>query len=124
MEYKICIDIPTIRLQNARQCINVTTKELDPAMRNCEKNSINSTTVLFCLGFLLGFSCVAALLSCIRHEMNCDAGHRFFRNYVKKQSFSFSELYPPLISYWDADKEKSTVLEVQATVVEVPTNMP
>ncbi|XP_026568930.1 leucine-rich repeat neuronal protein 3 [Pseudonaja textilis] len=123
MEYKICIDIPIIWLHNARECINVTTKELDLAMRNCEKSSSKSPTILFCLAFLLGFFCVAAFLSCICHEMNCDAGHRFFRNYVKKQSFSFSELYPLLISSWDADKEKSATLEVQVTVVEVPINM-
>ncbi|XP_042323924.1 leucine-rich repeat neuronal protein 3 [Sceloporus undulatus] len=120
-EYKICMDIPTVQLQDAKQCINVTTKELDPAVTNYEK--INITTFLACLGILLGFLCVLSLFSCIFHEMNCDAGHSYFRQYLKKQPFSFSELYPPLISLWDTGKEKSTALEVQATVIGVPPNM-
>ncbi|CAI5785436.1 leucine-rich repeat neuronal protein 3 [Podarcis lilfordi] len=120
-EYTICMDIPTVQLQNARQCVNIATKGLDPTMANYEKNNI--TTLFVCLATLLGFFCVVSLFSCISHEMNCDAGHSYFRNYLKKQSFSFSELYPPLISLWDTNKEKSTALEVQATVIGVPANM-
>nr|XP_020661132.1 leucine-rich repeat neuronal protein 3 [Pogona vitticeps]XP_020661133.1 leucine-rich repeat neuronal protein 3 [Pogona vitticeps] len=119
-EYKVCMDIPTVQLQNARQCINVTTNGLDPAMTNYEKT--NTTTLLACFGALLGFFCVMSLFSCIFHEMNCDAGHSYFRNYLKKQTFSFGELYPPLISLWDTDREKSTALEIQATVIGVPPN--
>ncbi|XP_053108270.1 leucine-rich repeat neuronal protein 3 [Hemicordylus capensis] len=120
-EYTICIDIPTVQMQNSRQCINVTTKGLDPAKTNYEKSNI--ITFLACFGVLLGFICVVYLFSCISREMNCDAGHSYLRNYLKKQSFSFSELYPPLISLWDTDKEKSTALEVQATVIGVPAKM-
>ncbi|XP_003221250.1 leucine-rich repeat neuronal protein 3 [Anolis carolinensis] len=120
-EYKICMDIPTVQLQDARQCINVTTIGLDPEVTNYEK--INITVFLACLGTLLVFFCVLSLFSCISHEMNCDAGHSYFRHYLKKQPFSFSELYPPLINLWDTGKEKSTALEVQATVIGVPPNM-
>ncbi|XP_054845388.1 leucine-rich repeat neuronal protein 3 [Eublepharis macularius] len=120
-EYTICMDIPTVQLRNARQCINVTTKGLDLAMTNYKKRNI--ITFLACLGALLGFICVVSLFSCISREMNCDAGHSYLRNYLKKQSFSFIELYPPLISLWDTDKEKSTSLEVKATVIGVPANM-
>lgn len=120
-EYTICMDIPTVQLRNAKQCINVTTKGLDPPMTNYEKRNI--ITFLACLGALLGLICVVSLFSCISREMNCDGGHSYVRNYLKKQSFSFSELYPPLISLWDPGKEKSTALEVKATVIGVPANM-
>ncbi|XP_066490017.1 leucine-rich repeat neuronal protein 3 [Tiliqua scincoides] len=120
-EYTICMDIPTVQLENARQCINVTTKVLDPAMTNYEK--CNIIMFLACLGALLGFIWVVYLFSCISHEMNCDAGHTYLRNYLKKQSFSFSELYPPLINLWDTGRNKSTALEVKATVIGVPANV-
>ncbi|CAM4476823.1 leucine-rich repeat neuronal protein 3 [Caretta caretta] len=120
-EYEICIDIPTIYQQNKKQCVNVTTKGLDLAVKDYEKTNI--TGFLACLGVLLGVICVVYLYSCISQEINCDAGHSYLRNYLKKQSFSLNELYPPLISLWDTGKDKSTALEVKATVIGVPTNM-
>lgn len=120
-EYTICMDIPTVQLQNARQCINVTTKRLDPAMANYEKSNI--IAFLACLGALLGSVCVVYLFSCISHEINCDAGPNYLRNYLKKQSFSFNELYPPLISLWDTGKEKSTASDIKGTVIGVQANM-
>ncbi|XP_029766742.1 leucine-rich repeat neuronal protein 3 [Terrapene carolina triunguis] len=120
-EYEICIDIPTIYQQNKKQCVNVTTKGLDLAVKDYEKTNI--IEFLACLGVLLGVICVIYLYSCISQEINCDAGHSYLRNYLKKQSFSLNELYPPLISLWDTGKEKSTSLEVKATVIGVPTNM-
>ncbi|KFZ68289.1 Leucine-rich repeat neuronal protein 3 [Podiceps cristatus] len=120
-EYKICIDIPTIYSQNKKQCVNVTTKGLDLAMKGYEKNNIIG--FLACLGALLGTISVIYLYSCISREMNYDAGHSYLKNNLKKQSFSLNELYPPLISLWDMGKEKSTAMEVKATVIGVPTNM-
>ncbi|KAH1185481.1 leucine-rich repeat neuronal protein 3 [Mauremys mutica] len=120
-EYEICIEIPTIYQQNKKQCVNVTTKGLDLAVKNYEKTNI--IEFLACLGVLLGVICVVYLYSCISQEINCGAGHGYLRNYLKKQSFSLNELYPPLISLWDTGKEKSTSLEVKATVIGVPTNM-
>ncbi|KAG6930982.1 leucine rich repeat neuronal 3 [Chelydra serpentina] len=120
-EYEICIDIPTIYQQNKKQCVNVTTKRLDLAVKDYEKNNI--TGFLAGLGLLLGVICVVYLYSCISQEINCDAGHSYLRDYLKKQSFSLNELYPPLISLWDTGKEKSTALEVKATVIGVPTNI-
>ncbi|NXY43429.1 LRRN3 protein, partial [Ceuthmochares aereus] len=119
-EYKICIDIPTLHSQNKKQCVNVTTKGLDLAMKGYEKNNIIG--FLACLGALLGIISVIYLYTCISREMNCDAGHGYLKNYLKKQSFSLNELYPPLISLWDMGKEKSTAMEVKATVIGVPTN--
>ncbi|KFP32533.1 Leucine-rich repeat neuronal protein 3 [Colius striatus] len=116
-EYKICIDIPTIHSQNKKQCINVTTKGLDLAVKDYEKNNIIG--FLACLGALLGIISVIYLYSCTSREMNYDVGH----SYLEKQSFSLSEFYPPLISLWDVGKEKSTAMEVKATVIGVPTNM-
>ncbi|XP_032638811.1 leucine-rich repeat neuronal protein 3 [Chelonoidis abingdonii] len=120
-EYEICIDIPTIYQQNKKQCVNVTTKGFDLAVKNYEKTNI--IEFLACLGVLLGVICVVYLYSCISQEINCSAGHSYLRNYLKKQSFSLNELYPPLISLWDTGKEKSTSLEVKATVIGVPMNM-
>uniref|UniRef100_A0A8D0GNJ4 Leucine rich repeat neuronal 3 n=1 Tax=Sphenodon punctatus TaxID=8508 RepID=A0A8D0GNJ4_SPHPU len=120
-EYKICIDIPTTQQQHKRQCVNVTTKGLDFAVKDYERSSV--IAFLACLGALLGFICVVYLFSCISQGVSCDTGHSYLRNYLKKQSFSFNELYPPLISLWDTGKEKSTALEVKATIVGVPTNM-
>uniref|UniRef100_A0A8C8RTU4 Leucine rich repeat neuronal 3 n=1 Tax=Pelusios castaneus TaxID=367368 RepID=A0A8C8RTU4_9SAUR len=120
-EYKICIDIPTIYQRNKKQCVNVTTKGLDRAVKDYEKT--NMIGFLVGLGVLLGVICVVYLYSCISEEINCDAGHSYLRNYLKKQSFSLNELYPPLISLWDSGKEKSTALEVKATVIGLPTNM-
>nr|XP_009941731.1 PREDICTED: LOW QUALITY PROTEIN: leucine-rich repeat neuronal protein 3 [Opisthocomus hoazin] len=120
-EYKICIDIPTIYSQNKKQCVNVTTKGLDLAVKAYEKNNIIG--LLACLGALLGIISVVYLYSCISREMNYDAGHNYLKNYLKKQSFSVNEFYPPLIGLWDMGKEKSTVMEVKGTVIGVPTNM-
>ncbi|XP_006122570.1 leucine-rich repeat neuronal protein 3 [Pelodiscus sinensis] len=120
-EYKICIDVPTIYQHNKKQCVNVTTKGLDLAVKDYEK--INIIGFLACLGVLFGVICVVYLYSCISQEINCDAGHSYLRNYLKKQSFSLNDLYPPLISLWDTGKEKSTALDVKATVIGVPTNM-
>ncbi|XP_001232594.2 leucine-rich repeat neuronal protein 3 [Gallus gallus] len=120
-EYKICIDIPTIYPQNKKQCVNVTTKGLDRAVKGYEKNSIIG--FLACLGALLGIISVVYLYSCISREMNYDVRHSYLKNYLKKQSISLNELYPPLISLWDMGKEKSTAVEVKSTLIGVPTNM-
>ncbi|NXX48575.1 LRRN3 protein, partial [Tricholaema leucomelas] len=121
-EYKICLDISTIYSQNKKQCVNVTTKGLDLAVKGYEKS--NMTGFLACIGALLGIISVIYLYSCISREVRYDAGHSYLQNHLKKQSFSLSELYPPLISLWDMGKEKSTTMEVKATVIGVPTNMP
>lgn len=120
-EYKICIDIPTIYAQNKKQCVNITTKGLDLAVKGYEKNNIIG--FLACLGALLGIISVIYLYSCISREMYYDVGHSYLKNYLKKQSFSLNEFYPPLISIWDMGKEKSTAMEVKATVIGVPTNV-
>ncbi|XP_062465539.1 leucine-rich repeat neuronal protein 3 [Pezoporus occidentalis] len=120
-EYKICIDIPTIYSQNKKQCVNVTTKGLDLAVKGYEKNNIIG--FFACLGALLGIISVTYLYSCISRGMNYGVGHSYLKNYLKKQSFSLNELYPPLISLWDMGKDKSTAMEVKATVIGVPTNM-
>ncbi|XP_057259679.1 leucine-rich repeat neuronal protein 3 [Pezoporus wallicus] len=120
-EYKICIDIPTIYSQNKKQCVNVTTKGLDLAVKGYEKNNIIG--FFACLGALLGIISVTYLYSCISRGMNYGVGHSYLTNYLKKQSFSLNELYPPLISLWDMGKDKSTAMEVKATVIGVPTNM-
>ncbi|KAK2537055.1 Lrrn3 [Columba guinea] len=120
-EYKICIDIPTIYSQNKKQCVNVTTKGLDLAVKGYEKNNIIG--FLACLGALLGIISVIYLYSCISREMHYDVGHSHLNNYLKKQSFSLNELYPPLISLWDMGKQKSTAMEVKATIIGVPTNV-
>ncbi|NXD72835.1 LRRN3 protein, partial [Eolophus roseicapillus] len=120
-EYKICIDIPTIYSQSKKQCVNVTTKGLDSAVKGYEKNNIIG--FFACLGALLGIISVIYLYSCISRETNYDVGPSYLKNYLKKQSFSLNELYPPLISIWDMGKEKSTAMEVKATVIGVPTNM-
>ncbi|NWS50773.1 LRRN3 protein, partial [Probosciger aterrimus] len=120
-EYKICIDIPTIYSQSKKQCVNVTTKGLDSAVKGYEKNNIIG--FFACLGALLGIISVIYLYSCISRETNYDVGHSYLKNYLKKQSFSLNELYPPLISIWDMGKEKSTAMEVKATVIGMPTNM-
>ncbi|KFP84984.1 Leucine-rich repeat neuronal protein 3, partial [Acanthisitta chloris] len=120
-EYKICIDIPTIYSQSKKQCVNVTTKGLDLEAKGYEKNNIIG--FLACLGALLGMTSVIYLYSCISQDMNYGIGHSYLKNYLKKQSFSLNELYPPLITLWDIGKEKSTAMEVKATVIGVPTNM-
>ena len=120
-EYKICIDIPTIYQKSRKQCVNVTTKGLDPDQKEYEKN--NTTTFMVCLGGSLGIIGVICLFSFLSQEVNCDGGHNYVRNYLQKPTFAFSELYPPLINLWETDKEKGTALEVKATVIGVPTNM-
>lgn len=119
-EYNICIDIPTIYQKTRKQCVNVTTKGLDPDGKDDEKS--NTTTLMACLGGLLGISGVICLLSCLPQHMSGHGGHRYVRNYLQKPSFAFSELYPPLIDLWDAGREKGSALEVKATVIGVPTN--
>ncbi|NXI57543.1 LRRN3 protein, partial [Chloroceryle aenea] len=120
-EYKICIDIPTIYSQNKKQCVNVTTKGLDLSVKGYEKNNVIG--FLACLGVLLGIMSVIYLYRCISREIYYDIGQNYLKNYLKKQSFSLNELYPPLISLWDMGKEKSTAMEVKATVISVPTNV-
>lgn len=112
---------PVNMKQNRKQCVNVTTKGLDLEVKGYEKNNIIG--FLACLGALLGIISVIYLYSCISQDMNYGIGHSYLRNYLKKQSFSLNELYPPLITLWDMGKEKSTAMEVKATVIGVPTNM-
>ncbi|XP_003469916.1 leucine-rich repeat neuronal protein 3 [Cavia porcellus] len=120
-EYKICIDIPTIYQKIRTQCVNITTKASDLDRKEYEKG--NTTILMACLGGLLGIIGVMCLFTCLSQEMNCDGGHSYMRNYLHKPTFAFSELYPPLINLWEAGNEKSTSLEVKATVIGVPTNM-
>jgi hypothetical protein len=120
-EYKICIDIPTIYQKNRKQCVNVTTKSLDSDQKEYEKSS--TITFMACLGGLLGIIGVMCIFSCLCQEMNCDGENSYVRNYLHKPTLAFSEFYPPLINLWEAGKEKSTPVEVKATVIGVPTNM-
>ncbi|KAJ1063349.1 hypothetical protein K5549_017720, partial [Capra hircus] len=119
-EYKICIDIPTIYQKSRKQCVNVTTKGLDPDQKKYDKN--NTTTFMACLGGSLGIIGVICLFSFLSQEVNCDGGHNYVRNYLQKPTFAFSELYPPLINLWDTGKEKGAALEVKATVIELSCN--
>ncbi|KAM7120781.1 leucine-rich repeat neuronal protein 3 [Molossus nigricans] len=120
-EYHICIDIPTIYQKHRKQCVDVTTKGLDPSQKEYGKG--NTSTFMACLGGFLGIIAVLCLFSCLSHKMNGDVGHGYVSNYVQKPAFTFGELYPPLINLWEAGKENSTALEMKATVIGVPTNI-
>ncbi|XP_066096060.1 leucine-rich repeat neuronal protein 3 [Saccopteryx bilineata] len=119
-EYHICIDVPTLSQRNRKQCINVTTKGMDPDQEEHEKRS--TAVLVACLGGFLGIIGVLCLFSCLSQKLNGDARHSYAGSYLPKPTFTLSELYPPLITLWEAGKEKSTTLEVKATVIGVPTN--
>ncbi|KAM5303603.1 leucine-rich repeat neuronal protein 3 [Glossophaga mutica] len=120
-EYSICIDVPTIYQKHRKQCVNVTTKGLEPDQKEYEKNDI--TTFIVCLAGLLGIIGMTGLCSWLSNKMNCDTGQNYMRSYLQKPAVTFGELYPPLIDLWEAGKEKSTALEVKATVIGVPTDV-
>ncbi|XP_024418921.2 leucine-rich repeat neuronal protein 3 [Desmodus rotundus] len=120
-EYNICIDVPTVYQKHRKQCVNVTTKGLDPDQKEYEKNNI--TTFIVCLAGFLGVIGMTGLCSWLSNKMNCDIGQNYMRSYLQKPTFTFSELYPPLIDLWETGKEKSTALEVKATVIGVPTDV-
>ncbi|XP_075413785.1 leucine-rich repeat neuronal protein 3 [Tenrec ecaudatus] len=120
-EYNVCIDIPTIYQKSRRQCVNVTTKGLDHKAHTYDKNT--ATTLIACLGGLLGVTGVICLVGCLAQEIHSEGGHGYVRSYLQKSAFAFGELYPPLINLWEAGKENSAALEVKATVIGVPTNM-
>ncbi|XP_054427343.1 leucine-rich repeat neuronal protein 3 [Pteronotus mesoamericanus] len=120
-EYNICIDVPTIYQKHRKQCVNVTTKELDPDRKDYEKGNI--TTFMVCLAGFLGIIGVIGVFSWLSNKMTCDVGQRYVRSYLQKPTFALGELYPPLIGLWEAGKENSTALEVKATVIGVPTDI-
>ncbi|KAF6086364.1 leucine rich repeat neuronal 3 [Phyllostomus discolor] len=120
-EYNICIDVPTVYQKHRKQCVNVTTKGLDPDQKEYEKNGI--ITLIVCLAGFLGIISMTGLCSWLSHKMNCDVGQNYARSYLQKPTITFSELYPPLIDLWEAGKEKSTALEVKATVIGVPADV-
>ncbi|XP_028929348.1 leucine-rich repeat neuronal protein 3 [Ornithorhynchus anatinus] len=116
-EYKICVDIPTIYQQSKKRCVNVTTKGLDHPRAD---HKSKGTAAIACFAGLLGILSVMCVFSCLSQELNCDTHPGDVRNYLQKPTFPFSEFYPPLISLWEGSREKSTGLEVQATVIGVP----
>lgn len=120
-EYNICIDIPTIYQKNRKRCVNVTTKGLDPDREEYGKS--HATAFLACLGGFLGIIGAMCLFGCLSRRMDGGGRRGHVRNYLQKPAFAFGELYPPLIHLWEAGKEKSTALDVRATVIGVPTNM-
>ncbi|XP_006882704.1 PREDICTED: leucine-rich repeat neuronal protein 3 [Elephantulus edwardii] len=120
-EYRICIDIPTIYQKSRKQCVNVTTRGLDLENKKSEK----STTAAFiaCLCGFLGIIGVICLVNWAIQDISSEDGSIYMTNYLQKPTLAFSEFYPPLINLWDAGKEKTSALEVKATVIGVPTNL-
>ncbi|NP_001072526.1 leucine-rich repeat neuronal protein 3 precursor [Xenopus tropicalis] len=119
-EYEICIDAPNIYQHIEKQCINVTTKGMDTMMK--EREFINSATVIITLCCIFGIIAVAFIFNSTSSYLKHNSD-KYTRNSIQIPAFAYSDLYPPLLSLWNADKE-STALEVKATVIKVPTNSP
>ncbi|KAM4677206.1 leucine-rich repeat neuronal protein 3 [Discoglossus pictus] len=120
-EYKICIDAPNIYQQNEKRCVNITTKGMDTIMRNNE--NINMMTLIIIVGCFLGIITVAYFFSYTFSYLRRNSDRNYLGSSIQTPAFVYSDQYPPLLSLWNADKE-STFLEVKATVIKVPTNMP
>lgn len=120
-EYNICIDSPTIDQKTRKQCVNVTTKGLDPDGEAYGRS--HSPAFVAGLAGFLGIISVLCLFSCLSRNMNGEAGRGHARNYLQKPTFAFGELYPPLIDLWEAGNEQSAALEVKATAIGVPTSI-
>ncbi|KAM8974687.1 leucine-rich repeat neuronal protein 3 [Pelodytes ibericus] len=119
-EYKICIEAPNIYQHLEKQCVNITTKGIDTIMKHPE--NINMTALIIILGGLFGIISVAWFLNYTSFYLRRNVDRKCTGNSIQTPAFAYSDLYPPLLSLWNADKE-STALEVKATVIKVPTNM-
>ncbi|XP_075456145.1 leucine-rich repeat neuronal protein 3 [Ascaphus truei] len=120
-EYKICIDTPNIYQQLEKQCVNVTTKRMDLIMKHNE--NFNATALIIILGGLFGIITVAYFFNDTPLYLRRNSDKKYPGNSIQTPAFAYSDLYPPLISLWNAGKE-STAIEVKATVIKVPNNMP
>lgn len=114
-DYKICVRIPNIYQKNEKQCVNITTKGLDLAVKENEKN--NTTALIIILGGLFGVITVAYFFSYMPMEMSRNVLCIYRSHSLHKPRFAFSDFYPPLISLWNSRKRESTDLEVKATVI-------
>ncbi|KAM4746888.1 leucine-rich repeat neuronal protein 3 [Rhinophrynus dorsalis] len=120
-EYKICIDAPNIYQQGIKQCVNVTTKGMDTIMKKNEL--INTTALIITFGCLFGIITAAYIFSYTSSHLRRNPEKKYAGNIFQTPAFAYSDLYPPLLSLWNADKE-STALEVKSTAINVPTNLP
>ncbi|XP_053320687.1 leucine-rich repeat neuronal protein 3 [Spea bombifrons] len=120
-EYKICIDAPNIFQHVEKQCINFTTKGIDRIMKHNEY--INTTTLIIILGGLFGIITVVCFFNYTSVYLKRNLDGKLIGNSLQTPAFAYNDLYPPLLSLWNTDNE-STALEVKATVIKVPSNMP
>ncbi|XP_053575755.1 leucine-rich repeat neuronal protein 3 [Bombina bombina] len=120
-EYKICIDAPNIYQQNQKQCVNITTKGMDKITKYNENIYTNAMIIIF--GGFFGIVTAAYFFNYTSLYLRRNSERKYMGSTIQTPAFAFSELYPPLLSLWNTDKE-STVLEVKATVIQIPTNQP
>ncbi|XP_075065124.1 leucine-rich repeat neuronal protein 3 [Mixophyes fleayi] len=120
-EYIICIDAPTIYQQVEKQCINVTTKGMDTIKKHSE--TLKTTALIIILGGLFGIFTVAYFFTYISLYLKHISERKCSGNLLQTPPFASNDLYPPLMSLWNVDKE-STSLEVKSTVIQVPSIVP
>ncbi|KAM9313223.1 leucine-rich repeat neuronal protein 3 [Gastrophryne carolinensis] len=117
-EYTICIDVPTIYQQVEKHCVNVTTKGPDNTSKHRE--IFDSSTLILLLGGLFGIISVSYLFNYVSLCLRGNSDLKSSRNIFQTPTFAYNNLYPPLLSLWNVDKE-STSLEVKSTLIQVPT---
>ncbi|KAG8439775.1 hypothetical protein GDO86_005806 [Hymenochirus boettgeri] len=120
-EYKICINAPNVYQHIEKQCVNVTTKGMDTVMKQSEP--FNSSALIITLCCIFGIITVVYIFNYTSSYLRNNTEKKYIGNGIQTPIFTYNDLYPPLLSLWNAEKE-STALEVKATVIKEPLNMP
>nr|XP_023666097.1 leucine-rich repeat neuronal protein 3 [Paramormyrops kingsleyae]XP_023666098.1 leucine-rich repeat neuronal protein 3 [Paramormyrops kingsleyae] len=117
-QYKVCVDIPSIRYRRHGKCVDVTTKGIEPAAMNSEWQD---AAAIMSPAVLLAMVSVACLLICVMMKNRLMSGEL-------RKSESKTLLNPlaesPFLQrrFWDSTKGPASVVQVKATVLEVSNN--
>ncbi|XP_028810895.1 leucine-rich repeat neuronal protein 3 [Denticeps clupeoides] len=117
-QYKVCVDIPNVLHKGNTECVNVTTKGLEPAAAETERWDAAMVAVP---GLLLAMISVACLLICASLRNHHSYGD--LRKCQSKTSLApLVGLHSPFTRLWISGKGMPTAVEVKATVINVSDN--